>query len=499
MRTYRSHFYPHLLFLALLVILAIGGVLRVYHHVEELARSRQALAHATRDAIHLDEVHRELVEAQRQWLEGGSEPWKEPPFRRALAALRFSVRVPLAGESTLTDSVSYHRLQLMVEAVYQELLAAPDALTRAETAMPRFSHMLVTWSAIQRSVVRELQRQAVDLLDRRRSIIHEASIAFVLIVMVAVLYLHAVNRYLARPVEDLADVARGVTRGDLTARALPAGGGPVASLAVDFNRMVDILVDSLAEEERVVTELQRKTHELEAANLHKSRFLANISHELKTPLSAIIGFTDILDSGLHGDLAERQREYLRRIGSASQHLLLMISDLIDIAKIDVGALSLTITSVEIGEVARDVADLVLPQCSRKQHRLHLDLPAGLPAVEADRERVRQILINLVANAIKFTPEGGEIKLSAAVEGDLLRIDVNDTGIGIAPEHQETIFEDFVQLDSRLHRQHEGTGIGLAISRRLADMMRATLTVVSTPAQGSTFSLRLPLYSRPTQN
>jgi signal transduction histidine kinase len=246
-----------------------------------------------------------------------------------------------------------------------------------------------------------------------------------------------------------------------------------------------------------VAELRAKARQLEEANRHKNQFLANVSHELKTPLNAILGFADILESELHGPVTTRQREYLRRMAQAGQHLLAMISDLIDVAKMDLGALALTDQEFAPGDLLREVGELLAPQVAAKRHRLTLTAPPDLPPMYSDRHRVQQILVNLLANAIKFTPEGGELELGvAAAEPGWLCWSVRDNGIGIAPADQEAIFEDFVQLDSQLHRQHEGTGIGLALCRRLARLLGGEVAVASAPGAGSTFTVRLPLHRPP---
>jgi len=239
-----------------------------------------------------------------------------------------------------------------------------------------------------------------------------------------------------------------------------------------------------------VAELRRLNADLEAANRHKSAFLAMMSHELRTPLNAIIGFTELLLNDLIADPNERRR-CLDDIFGSGQHLLKIINDVLDIAKIEAGELRLHreafAVAREIGEAERFMAPLI----AQRQQTLTVHLPADLPPVYVDSARVRQIMLNLLSNANKFTPEEGRITVTAEVTGDSMRVCVADTGIGIRPEDAQTIFQEFRQIDGSLARRYGGTGLGLALSKRLIEMQDGTISFQSAPGVGTTFTLTLP--------
>ena len=238
--------------------------------------------------------------------------------------------------------------------------------------------------------------------------------------------------------------------------------------------------------------LQRQKLALEQASQLKSQFLANMSHELRTPLNAILGYTHLLLQGVNGEVPPRQQEKLSRIDSNARHLLSIISDLLDIARIEAGKMPVNIEGFALPALIDEVLGEMEPVISRTRLAVSAELDPRLPGLESDRQKVKQILVNLLSNALKFTPEG-YVKLHAIYERDAeqIVISVADTGIGIAPEQQARIFEDFHQADSSFTRQYAGTGLGLSISRRLAHTLGGTISFISHPGTGSTFSLRLP--------
>jgi PAS domain S-box-containing protein len=227
-----------------------------------------------------------------------------------------------------------------------------------------------------------------------------------------------------------------------------------------------------------------------AASTLKSAFLATVSHELRTPLTSIIGYAEMLDQGVFGAVAERMLEPLDHIRSSGQMLLQLINDLLDFSKIEAGHLNIDLYPVDVATVVRSVAGTLQPQITARNLRLELDLAPDLPLVYANSGRLEQVLTNLVANAIKFT-ERGSIRVRTRHGDDRVRIVVEDSGIGIAPEQLGQIFEPFHQIDNQLTRRFGGTGLGLAIARRLIELMDGTLTAESTPGAGSTFMCELP--------
>jgi PAS domain S-box-containing protein len=229
----------------------------------------------------------------------------------------------------------------------------------------------------------------------------------------------------------------------------------------------------------------------ESANRAKSQFLAVMSHELRTPLNAISGYAELLDMGIHGPVTDAQRMALGRIRRSQQHLLGLINEVLDYARIEAGSVHYEITDVQPQAVLAAVADLVEPQAHARDISLVIQEAAQDAAVRADAEKLKQILVNLLGNAIKFTERGGRVDAGYEAEAGFVHIFVRDSGVGIPGDTLERIFEPFVQGQGALTRTEQGTGLGLAISRDLAHGMGGTLTVVSEPGQGSTFTLVLP--------
>jgi PAS domain S-box-containing protein len=261
-------------------------------------------------------------------------------------------------------------------------------------------------------------------------------------------------------------------------------------------------LEAASEELRVINEdLLARTEEAELlraaaeeANRAKSTFLAVMSHELRTPLNAIGGYVQILEMGIHGPISDAQRETLDRIDRSQRHLLRLINEVLNLAKIEAGHVEYAIEDVPVEEIVATVTPMVEPQFESKDVGFAVDLVPDL-VVRADREKVQQILLNLLSNAVKFTGRAGSVRIEAlpAVEDPhelLLR--VSDTGIGIPPEKLGAVFEPFVQVDASRTRGQEGTGLGLAISRDLARGMNGDLTAESSPGEGSTFTLHLPM-------
>jgi signal transduction histidine kinase len=227
----------------------------------------------------------------------------------------------------------------------------------------------------------------------------------------------------------------------------------------------------------------------EEANHAKSEFLAVMSHELRTPLNAIGGYAELLEMGVRGAVTPSQVEDLRRIQRSQKHLLGLINEVLNYARVETGTVRYDLTDVDVGEVVVAVETLVAPQLRAKGLAFAVECESGL-AVRADREKLQQILVNLLTNAVKFT-ERGSVTLACECAGESVRLRVRDTGVGIPDDKLETIFEPFVQVDARLTRPNEGVGLGLAISRDLARGMGGDLTVESAPGEGSEFTLALP--------
>jgi PAS domain S-box-containing protein len=238
--------------------------------------------------------------------------------------------------------------------------------------------------------------------------------------------------------------------------------------------------------------LRRQAFQLEQASAMKSQFLANVSHELRTPLNAIMGYTHLMLEGVSGEMTQPQHDKLGRVDANARHLLAVINDLLDIARIESGKMPVQIERVRLHELIDEVMTEVEPVIAGTRLAVNRMLSPELPEIETDRQKVKQIVLNLLSNALKFTPEGSvAIRLEHQRGSDEILIAVTDTGIGVAEENQKTIFEAFEQANSSYARRQGGTGLGLSICRRLAHILDGRITLVSRLGEGSTFTLYLP--------
>jgi signal transduction histidine kinase len=293
----------------------------------------------------------------------------------------------------------------------------------------------------------------------------------------------AIGRAVARPLGEITRAAGSLASGDFSARARAAGDVEVRRLAESFNHMAEEIGASRAA-------LERQTREAQAANNAKSEFLTTMSHELRTPLNAIGGYVELMEMELRGPISESQRRDLQRIKASQQHLLGLISSVLDLSRIEAGQVAYTMVNVALDPFLAGLDALVAPQAAAKSVMLEYKQgPRDLAAV-ADREKLRQVLLNLLSNAIRHTPAAGVITLSCKPRGARVAIVVEDTGPGIPEEKRDVIFEPFVQLDRSLTQTREGLGLGLAISRDLARGMGGDLVVESHDGSGARFVLTL---------
>ena len=317
-----------------------------------------------------------------------------------------------------------------------------------------------------------------------------------------------------------------VTNYELTARARDGKQTTVSYNATTFHDR-DRRLQGVFTAARDVTELKRyeqtlhqKNLELESSSRMKSEFLANMSHELRTPLNAIIGFSEALRDGLVGDLTDQQRGFIGDIFSSGNHLLSLINDILDLSKVEAGSMMLDLESVQVHSLLMDSLSIIRGKAGARRIRLNVDAPEELGSFQADVRKVKQIAYNLISNAVKFTVEGGQVTLQASrvpraevgsLSGtrsartfaladsdfeDFLKISVADTGIGISPEGLEHLFKPFSQIDSGLARKYEGTGLGLAMVKLLAELHGGVVAVESSVGVGSCFTVWLPFRSKP---
>jgi signal transduction histidine kinase len=278
----------------------------------------------------------------------------------------------------------------------------------------------------------------------------------------------------------------------------------IGSLGVSRNRPGEFSADTIEllrtfatqsalaiQNARLFHEIEDKSRQLEAASRHKSEFLANMSHELRTPLNAVIGFSEVLLQRMFGALNDKQEEYLKDIYASGQHLLSLINDILDLSKIEAGRMELTPAPFHLPGALENAVTLVKERAGRHGIALELQVDPTLDELIADERKVKQVVLNLLSNAVKFTPEGGRIVLRAGRRDDAVEIAVSDTGVGIAPEDQAAIFEEFRQVGSD-ERRREGTGLGLALARKFVELHGGRIRVESAVGHGSTFTFILPL-------
>jgi two-component system, NtrC family, sensor kinase len=242
---------------------------------------------------------------------------------------------------------------------------------------------------------------------------------------------------------------------------------------------------------RLFREIEDKSRQLEVASQHKSEFLANMSHELRTPLNAIIGFSEVLSERMFGELNEKQEEYLKDIYASGTHLLSLINDILDLSKIEAGRMELELTDVDLPQAIENALTLVRERAGRRGIALAHTMDERLGEIRGDERKVKQVLLNLLSNAIKFTPEGGRIEVEATSRDGFVEVSVRDTGMGIAPEDQERVFEEFRQVGTA-DKKAEGTGLGLTLCRKFIELHGGRIWVKSQVGMGSTFTFTIPV-------
>ncbi len=342
--------------------------------------------------------------------------------------------------------------------------------------------------------------------------------AGLLAVLLAIaVFWYITTRVILSPVRVLRETAEKVAEGDLNIRSDINTGDEFEQLSRTFNTMLantkqsqDKLRDLNKQLDMKLGELAESNLSLYEANRLKGDFLANVSHELRTPLNSIVGFAEVLADTVDGQgdpTGEKRQRYIDNILTSSRSLLTMITDLLDLAKIEAGRVDLHLDRISLADVCETLLNIIRPQADRAGITLVLNIARGLPVIQTDPGKFQQIIFNFLANAVKFTPEGGRVELGASPEMPPatqfsssaappepigIRVWVKDTGPGIPVEKHAEIFEKFRQLDSSHTRAHGGTGLGLAISKELARLLQARIELDSDIGRGATFSVILPL-------
>jgi PAS domain S-box-containing protein len=265
---------------------------------------------------------------------------------------------------------------------------------------------------------------------------------------------------------------------------------PITPANVELFTLVSQQLATALEEARLYAEIERKSAQLELASRHKSEFLANMSHELRTPLNSIIGFSEVLGERMFGDLNGKQEEYLNDICTSGKHLLSLINDILDLSKIEAGRMELEVTTFDLPQAIDDAVTLMRERAGQRGIVLQAEVAEPVRDIRADERKVKQVLLNLLSNAIKFTPAGGRVEVRATQTDGSIEVSVSDTGVGIAPEDQETVFEEFRQVGASAAK-HEGTGLGLALCRKFLELHGGTIWVKSQLGSGSTFTFTIP--------
>jgi signal transduction histidine kinase len=334
-----------------------------------------------------------------------------------------------------------------------------------------------------------------DGVNLNRAVLISTAIISALLIMGSS---YVIVRYvIVKPVKHLKEVSDAISAGELNVRSEIQTGDEFEDLSHAFNRMLRNLVSMQDRLRKVNTDLDRKVDELAQANLAlyesnrlKSDFLATMSHELRTPLNSILGFSEVL--GSTSGLNDKQTRWVGNIRSSGEQLLALINDILDLAKIEAGKMQVHIVEMSSYDACEGLLTMFRPLAEKKNIDLRSTLAPGIPVLRQDAVKFQQILSNLLSNAIKFTPEGGRVQLKAEAAYGHIVLTVSDTGVGIAQEEQELVFEKFRQSGNPLTRAHAGTGLGLSIVRELSKLLGGEVTLQSELGRGSVFTVRLPL-------
>jgi len=359
-----------------------------------------------------------------------------------------------------------------IQLVRQGKLADGQALQRTK-GKPLADQL----ERLTNQLVNRAESDIATLVDRTEASYRDSQRLFIAVaaggIGLALLLGFAISWSIIGPITQMGQRFDELASGDFSRHVDVVNRDELGALAVNLNRMND--------------ELGRLYRDLEAASRHKSEFLASMSHELRTPLNAIIGFSEVLREEMFGPLNERQADYLNDILTSGRHLLSLINDILDLSKIEAGKMELDLSTFALPGVLENGLTMIRERATNHGITLGLDIAPEVGEITADERKVKQVVFNLLSNAVKFTPDGGRINLSAGCSDGEVEVAVSDTGIGIAAEDQERVFEEFQQAGQR-----EGSGLGLALSRSFIELHGGCIRLASEPGVGSTFTFTLPL-------
>ena len=396
-----------------------------------------------------------------------------------------------AVDEAVTDSI---RRRVRLPITFDALTRRDDTSIASTPSGSDFTLSRTDATVVAASVLRDIDQGPLMVFrtEMPRSIVllggktlSTAAMSLVLsAIMILFLLWVALRMIIVRPIQNL---TKSLALAEEAVSSAPveraSGADEIGTLALVMKRHVEL--------QRALAEASAARKVAEEANRVKSLFLAQMSHELRTPLHAILGFSEIMDQKLFGPLNDTYQDYAARIHKSGAHLLNLINDILDISKVEAGEFKVTSELIDVTSTLKDCIRMVCELPTSNGLTIRMDIPAGLPMLRADARRLRQVLLNLLSNAVKFTPEGGRVVMRAAVDQTGLVLSVQDTGIGIASEHLETVLEPFGQIDNTLTRKYEGTGLGLPLAKELARLMGATLTIASTVGIGTTVTIAFP--------
>jgi signal transduction histidine kinase len=390
--------------------------------------------------------------------------------------------VPSGDEqSTLAEiAQDYLRLSEVMARITKIDQAGGEASTSLLLVKADAEPVATELKTLADGLVKKVQDATDKLVSDNDRAVADSQLLFIAVaavsIVLALLLGYLLSWSIVGPIRQMQTRLAAIASGDFTGHVEVANRDELGTLASNLNRMSD--------------ELGRLYEALETASRHKSEFLANMSHELRTPLNAIIGFSQVLKEQMYGDLNAKQADYVDDVLSSGQHLLNLINDILDLAKVEAGRMELQPTTFNMPEVFETAVSMVRERGVRQGVGLSAAIDPSVGLLEADERKVKQILFNLLSNAVKFTPSGGQVTLTATAVEDEVEISVRDTGVGINAEDQVRIFEEFYQVGRA--KTQEGTGLGLALTRRLVELHHGRLSVESEPGVGSTFTVALPL-------